>query len=282
MIEVGYYQRLRAGRQSPPGVYLTDGDGEVLLPNRLIPEGLKLGDEVEVFVYTDSEDRPVATTQKPKAAVGGFALMAVVDVTRQGAFLNWGLDKDLFVPFALQRVRMQKGDEYVIAVCFDPRTKRVMGSSKIDTLLDLSTEGIELGQKVELLVFHLSDLGAQVVVDQRYCGLVYASATYQPLKLGDTVPGYVRRIREDGKLDVGLKPAGPEALEVDAVALLAALDAAGGTLKLHDKSSPQAIAQALQMSKKAFKRALGSLYRKRLVTLGAEGIRRLPPVQGAK
>jgi uncharacterized protein len=272
MIEIGRYNRLMATRRAPPGVYLTHEESEVLLPNRHIPESLELGTEIEVFVYTDSDDRPVATTQKPHAAVGEFAYLKVIDLSDHGAFMDWGLDKDLFVPFAEQEARMQLGEQYVVAVCLDERTQRVMGTSRLAQFFEADVSGVEVRQPVELIVYRCTELGAQVLVDQRYAGLVYQSETFAPLAVGARLTGYVQRVREDGKLDISLKPPGSAGRDGDTQALIQALEAAGGTLPLHDNSSPDEIARLLKMSKKAFKRAVGNLYRQRLVELSPAGI----------
>jgi predicted RNA-binding protein (virulence factor B family) len=272
MIEIGRYNRLMATRRAPPGVYLTHEESEVLLPNRHVPESLELGTEIEVFVYTDSDDRPVATTQKPHAAVGEFAYLKVIDLSDHGAFMDWGLDKDLFVPFAEQENRMQLGEQYVVAVCLDERTQRVMGTSRLTQFFETDVSGVEVRQPVELLVYRCTELGAQVLVDQRYAGLVYQSETFTPLAVGTRLQGYVQRVREDGKLDISLKPPGSAGRDGDTRALLQALEAAGGTLALHDNSSPDEIARVVKMSKKAFKRAVGNLYRQRLVELSPAGI----------
>jgi uncharacterized protein len=277
MIEIGKTNRLVAARRAPPGVYLESEGREVLLPNRFVPENLVLGSELDVFVYTDSSDRPVATTQKPLAEVGEFAFLHVIDVTQHGAFLDWGLDKDLFAPLPEQEGRLQKGDAAVVAVCLDEHTQRVMASTRLAQFFDPDTAELAAGTQVDLLVYRRTELGAQVIVEGRYAGLVYASETFGPLEVGARTRGYVQRVREDGKLDVSLRPPGAAGRDGDTQALLRAIDANGGSLPLHDGSSPEEIARLLKMSKKAFKRASGNLYRQRMVRLTPEGIQRLSP-----
>ena len=272
MIEIGRYNRLTVARRAPPGAYLTLGESEVLLPNRHVPEGLELGTELEVFVYTDSDDRPIATTQKPNAVVGEFAYLKVVDVSTHGAFLDWGLDKDLFVPFAEQETRMQRGEQHVVAVCLDEHTQRVMATSRLAQFFEADTSALTPRQEVELLVYRSTELGALVVVDQCYSGLVYQNETFRKLTVGERLTGHVQRVRPDGKLDISLKPPGAKGRGGDTQALTRALEAAGGSLPLHDNSSPEEIAQALHMSKKAFKRAVGILYRQRLIEISPSGI----------
>jgi predicted RNA-binding protein (virulence factor B family) len=273
MIEIGKYNRLIAKRRAPPGVYLALGEQEILLPNRHVPASLQMGDELEVFVYTDSDDRPVATLLKPRATVGDFACLTVLDVGPAGAFLDWGLEKDLFVPFAEQEARMQVGEKHVVAVCLDENTQRVMGVSRISKYFDSDTSKLAPGEAVQLLVFRVSELGAQVIVNQAYAGLVYHNEAFRKLQVGDELTGFVQRIRPDGKLDISLKPQGPAGRGDDTRALIDALNAAGGSLDLHDGSTPEEIARVLKMSKKAFKRAVGILYRQRRIELTETGIR---------
>jgi uncharacterized protein len=273
MIEIGKTNRLTIARRAPPGLYLARDGQEVLLPNRFVPEPFEIGAELEVFVYTDSSDRPVATTQKPLAEVGQFACLTVIDVSPHGAFLDWGLDKDLFAPLPEQEGRLNKGDRVVVAVCLDEHTQRVMASSRLGQFLEPPAAPPAPGAPVELLVCRQTELGAQVIVDDRHAGLVYASETFAPLAVGDRVTGYVRRLRDDGKLDVSLRAPGAAGRDEDTRALLRALEASGGHLPLHDDSPPEAITQRLGMSKKAFKRAVGNLYRQRLVRIEPSGVR---------
>jgi predicted RNA-binding protein (virulence factor B family) len=272
MIEIGKTNRLTAARRAPPGMYLARDGQEVLLPNRFVAEGLEIGAELDVFVYTDSSDRPVATTQKPAAEVGQFACLTVIDVSPHGAFLDWGLDKDLLLPLPEQEARLRKGERVVVAVCLDEHTQRVMASSRLGQFLEPPTSPPAPGAPVELLVYRQTELGAQVIVDDRHAGLVYASETFAPLTVGDRVTGYVRRLRDDGKLDISLRAPGAAGRDEDTRALLQALTASGGQLALHDDSAPEEISARLGMSKKAFKRAVGNLYRQRLVRLTPEGI----------
>jgi len=276
-IEIGLTNRLTAARRAPPGVYLESEGSEVLLPNRLVPEGLELGSELDVFVYTDSSDRPVATTQKPLAEVGQFAFLKVVDVTRHGAFLDWGLDKDLFIPLAEQETRLARGDGAVVAVCLDQHTQRVMASSRLAQFFEADLGALAVSAPVDLFVYRCTELGAMVVVNDRYSGLVYQSEQFTPLLVGERAQGYVQRLRDDGKVDVSLRPPGAAGRDNDVHKLLSALDANGGFLPLHDDSPPEEIARWLGMSKKAFKRATGNLYRQRRVRLSPQGISAIDP-----
>jgi predicted RNA-binding protein (virulence factor B family) len=271
-IEIGRTNRLKAARRAPPGVYLESEGNEVLLPNRFVPENLELGSELDVFVYTDSSDRPVATTQKPLAEVGQFAFLRVVDVTRHGAFLDWGLDKDLFIPLAEQETRLARGDGAVVAVCLDQHTQRVMASSRLAQFFDSDLGALRVGEAVDLFVYRCTELGAMVIVNDRYSGLVYQSEQFTPLLVGERARGHVQRLRSDGKIDVALRAPGAAGRDNDAQRLLDALEANGGFLPLHDDSPPEEIARWLEMSKKAFKRAAGNLYRQRLVVLSPQGL----------
>lgn len=270
-IEIGKTNRLLAARRAPPGVYLESEGSEVLLPNRFA-EGIALGTEVDVFVYTDSSDRPVATTQKPHAEVGQFALLSVVDVSQHGAFFDWGLDKDLFSPHAEQESRLSKGDRAVVAVCLDEHTQRVMASTRLGQFLETDLSELAVGAPVELLVYRCTELGAQVLVNERYPGLVYRSEMFTDLSVGERTRGYVQRLREDGKVDVSLRPPGAAGRGSDTQTLVRALDEHGGHLPINDDSPPEEITRLLGMSKKAFKRAAGNLYRQRLVRLTPQGI----------
>src|SRR5688572_7129580 len=269
-IEIGRTNRLTAARRAPPGVYLTSEGREVLLPNRFVPADLVLGSELEVFVYTDSSDRPVATTQKPRAEVGQFACLEVIDVSEHGAFLDWGLDKDLFLPLPEQEIRVRKGDRVAVAVCLDEQTQRVMASSRLGQFLDADVQALAPGAEVDLWVTRISELGALVVVNDRHAGLVYKSEMFAPLTIGERLRGFVQRVRDDGKLDVSLRAPGALGRDNDTRLLREALERNGGSLPLGDQSSPDDIQRQLGMSKKAFKRAAGNLYRQRLVTLEPE------------
>ncbi len=275
MIHIGRTQRLPVWENQPEGLYLGDADEHVLLPRRLAPHGYVEGDWIEVFVYTDSEDEPVATTQTPLAEVGQFACLQVVDVTRHGAFLDWGLPKDLFAPFARQHRPMRRGDWVVVGLSLHKSTGRVIASSTLKGLFDDDVDRLQPGDPVSLMVYGFNDRGVQVIVEGRHAGLIFHDRVFRRLRLGEELQGFVRIVRDDHRLDITLQREGRKA-NVDAEAvILGALDDAGGSLPLHDRSPPEAIRDALGLSKKAFKRAVGTLYKDRVITLSESGIRRV-------
>lgn len=279
-IRIGHYNTLEVVREEAAGIYLSaqhqgPKSEQLLLPGRYVPEGAVIGDRLRVFVYTDSEDRPIATTLEPKAVVGDFAFLEVIDQSPHGAFLDWGLDKDLFAPSNEQHQRLQVGDRRVFAVSLDERTHRVKASSTLGPYLDYDVQEVEEGAEVGLLVYGHSDIGAQVVVDGRYPGLVYFDEAFRQLLVGDRLTGYVQRVRPDNKLDIRLQRTGRSARHDAQQIILDALESAGGFLPLHDKSSPAEIRAKLALSKKAFKRALGGLYKARRVEVRPDGIERV-------
>ena len=267
MIEVGKYQTLTVARQVDFGVYLTDGNDEVLLPSKYIPSGAKIGSTIEVFVYTDSEDRPIATNLKPYAQAGEFAYLLVKSVSKFGAFMDIGLEKDLLVPFREQAVKMQEGRKYVVKVMLDHRSGRMIGVGKIDPLLSKETTTLVENEEVGIMVWQPSDLGFKVIISGQFQGLLYHNEIFQELQVGDCLKAYVKKIRDDGKIDVSLQKSGYQAVKDMSTIVLDKIKEAGGTLKLGDKSDPEAIKQSLGMSKKNFKKILGGLYKSGLVEI---------------
>lgn len=261
MLEIGKTNTLTVTRKTSAGFLLTDGTDEVLLPTRLAQEGLEPEQEITVFVYTDSEDRPIATTQKPLAQVGEFACLRVVDQSPHGAFLDWGLDKDLFVPFAEQHERLVIGQKYVFAVYLDNRTLRVAAASKLGSFLEYDVSGLEVDQEVETLVYAKSDRGALVIVSDRYSGMVHTSELFSPVEIGQSLSGFIAKIRDDNKLDIRLRRVGAKGKRDASDVILTALEEGGGVLSLGDKSPPEAIISQLGISKKVFKAAIGGLYK---------------------
>ncbi len=273
MLHIGNTNTLTIARAVRFGMYLASDGEEILLPRKHVPDGVAVGDTVDVFVYTDSEDRVVATTRRPLAEVGEFAALRVRDAIRIGAFLDWGLDKDLFVPCQLQRTPMRRGEVHVVYVCLDEVSRRVMGSAKLTRFLSEDTAELTQGQKVELLIHERSDIGLGAVVDGKYAGLLFHNEVFERLEVGNRRQGYVKRIREDGKIDLSLQPQGYVALMQTQSDVLEALTAAGGFLPLTAKSDPNAVYSQLGISKRAFKKLIGDLYKKRRITISDDGIR---------
>lgn len=269
-MKIGEYNNLRINRMVDFGAYLIDEDThEVLLPKRYLTPEMKVGDNIKVFVYNDSENRPVATTETPHAVVGDFALMRVKAVNKVGAFLDWGLAaKDLLVPFSEQRVDMQAGRSYIVRVYLDPASQRIVASAKIAKFLNQSEPEYYHREKVEVLVVQRSDLGYRVIINNTHWGQIYQNETYQEVNIGDRFTAFVKQVRPDGKIDVTL--AKIEKMRVDDLAdrILDYLSAHNGEMALTDKSDPEDINKTFNCSKKDFKKALGLLYKQQKVTLG--------------
>ena len=249
------------GREVDFGIYLTDGEKEVLLPQKYIPFGTQLGDEIEVFVYTDSKDRPVAVTAKPLAEVDDITALRVKQVTKVGAFMDLGLEKDLMVPFREQHIKLEEGKTYPVKILLDYRTQRMIGVTRLEEFLENGNEGLVEGQQVEVIVWQKTDLGFKVIIDQKYQGLVYANEVFEALSIGDIKAAYIKKLRPDGKIDVALQRQGYLAARDMSSAVLQKIKDSGGILELGDKSSPEDIKAELGMSKKNFKKILGGLYK---------------------
>lgn len=272
-MNMGTTQRLRAARQTENGFYFTDGEAEILLPKSEVPPDWRPGVEADLFVYRDSEDRPTATRRRPAAEVGQIALLDIVAVGPIGAFASWGLLKDLLIPHGEQASPLTVGQSVLVMVLLDETTDRLYGTTKLATHLSRDTSGFRLGQEVACRVWKLHDQGWSVVVDHRWQGLVYRNEAPRPLKPGELVTGYVFQLREDGKIDVRLRPQGFQSANPDAEQrILTALEKAGGSLRLTDKSEPTEIQALLGLSKKAFKTACGTLYKSGKITLADDRI----------
>ncbi len=275
MIKIGDYNELEVVKHVDFGIYLDGGaHGEILMPIRYVPEGVEDGQDLEVFIYCDSEDRLIATSEKPKAKVGDFACLEVKSITEFGAFLDWGLPKDLFVPFREQAEPFEEGESYVVYIYLDETSERIVASSRLKRFLQTESEGFEVGQEVEILVARQTDLGYKVIVNKRYWGLLYENQIFGVISIGEYKKAYIHHIREDLLLDISLQPQGYRVLiPKTAEDLLEKIKSNNGFLPLTDKSAPGEIYAQLNMSKKAFKKAIGLLYKKRLITLEANGIR---------
>ena len=271
---LGKYNQLEVVKQVDFGVYLNGGDdGEILLPTRYVPEGCKPGDVLNVFIYLDNEERLIATTLQPKVQVDEFACLEVAWVNEYGAFLDWGLMKDLFVPFREQKMKMQKGHKYVVHVHVDEDSYRIMASAKVEKFLSKEMPPYKSGDEVEVVVWQKTDLGYKVIVDNQYGGLVYQKEIFQALQPGMKMPAYVRQVREDGKIDLTLQKDGLQKVGDFAEVLLRYIKEHGGHTPLNDKSAAEDIYDAFGVSKKTFKKAVGDLYKRRLIVLVEDGIR---------
>lgn len=273
MIKIGEYNHLEILREREPGLFLGDDeDNEVLLPNRYKPETYKIYDKLEVFVYLDNEERLVAVTDRPFITKGEFALLRCNAVTNVGAFLDWGMLKELFCPFKEQASKMRVGDWYLVYCYLDDDTNRLVASSKTNGFLDNRELTVQQFDEVDLIVSHPSDIGMNVIVNKKHLGLIYSDNIFGDLSVGDKLKGIVQKVRPGNKLDISLGQIGYRNIEPNAQQILNELDDNSGFLKLTDKSDPEVIKSMLQMSKKSFKKAIGSLYKQRLIELKEDGI----------
>ena len=257
MIELGNYNTLKVLRSTSIGLFLGDDEGtEILLPNKYVPEDFEIDQEMEVFCYLDNAERPISTTLRPKIIRNGFANLKVVEVGAYGAFMDWGLEKHLLVPFREQSQRMEEGHSYIVHCYMDEESMRLTGSSRVDNLL----------------VHRKTPLGWEAIVDERHKGLIFDSDIFKPLRTGDSLKGFIKNVRDDKKLDISLQPIGAKMLEPTAKMILDKLVQNEGFLPLHDKSSPDDIMNTLHMSKKAFKKGVGILYRQRKINIQDDGI----------
>ena len=279
-LQIGRTCQLKVNRQVEFGFYLDGGEqyGEVLLPNGEIRPDIDvhIGEPLEVFLYLDTQERIVATTHMPLAQVGDFAYLEVAWVNNFGAFLHWGPQKDLFVPFREQKMKMMKGHSYIVHVHLDPETYRIMASAKVEHFLSQDFPPYRTGDQVELLIWQKTDLGLKAIVDGRYGGLLYDTQMFRTLRTGDRVKGYISQVRPDGKLDLSLQCPGQRGVEDFSAQLLRHLQMNGGQTPLGDKSPAEEVYALFGVSKKVFKKAVGDLYRQRLIEISDTGIRLTP------
>lgn len=273
MINLGEYNTLEILRDTEPGLFLGDGaDGDILLPNRYVPEVFEIGDKIEVFAYLDNLERPVATTDQPYIKKGDFALLRCNQVTDFGAFLDWGLVKELFCPFREQAFKMKPGGWYLVHCYLDDESQRLVASSKTNRFLDNKELTVAQFDEIDLIVSHPSELGMNVIVNKMHLGLIFRDNIYKDLSVGDRLKGTVKKVRNDNKLDIILNQIGYRNIEPNAEHILNELHDNSGFLPLNDKSDPQKIKEMMQMSKKSFKKAIGSLYKERQIEMKADGI----------
>ncbi len=274
MLKIGQYQTLEILRHTPPGLFLGDAEGhEVLLPNKYVPRDFAIGDTLEVFVYLDFDERIVATTIRPYITLHEFALLEAKDVSKIGAFLDWGLEKDLFVPFKEQLYKIKPGKSYLVFMYEDESTGRLVASQKIRKFLDNEVLTVDEGDEVDLIIGDATDLGMNAIVNGKHLGLIYHDEIFRKLSLGERLKGYVKKIREDHKLDISIEKPGYANIEPNAQKIIDKLNKCNGFITLNDNSDPEEIKDMLGMSKKTFKKALGLLYKQKLVTLHPDGIR---------
>jgi predicted RNA-binding protein (virulence factor B family) len=275
MFEIGKYTTLKILRETEPGLYLgNDSEAEevILLPHKYKPESYEIGDELKVFIYLDYEERPIATTLEPFVQLQSFGFLRCADVTKHGAFMDWGLEKHLFVSFKEQARPMKVNNWYIVYLYLDEQTNRLAGSSKTNQFLQNDHITLESYDEVEILVTHLTDKGANVIINGQHKGLIYLEDIFEDLRTGDRLKAYIKKIRDDHKIDVVLQKQGYRRIEPNAQYILDELKTAGGFLSINDKSSPEAIKELLGLSKKSFKKAIGSLYKDRLILLKDDGI----------
>lgn len=274
MAEIGRINRLIIKRTRDYGAHLDGGEsGDIILPKKYLPGRSRPGDEVEVFVYLDKEDRLKATTQKPYAMVGQFANLRVVANSSSGIFLDWGLQKDLFVPKREQRAGMAEGKSYVVFIYLDEKTNRINASPRLDQFLSPQPPNYEAGEEVDLFICEKTDLGFKVIVNNSHWGIVYKNEVFQKLHIGRQLKGFIKLIREDLKIDISLQQPGYQKIDNISQDILKAIKDHGGSLALNDKSPPEEIYSWFGVSKKTFKKAIGALYKKRLITIHTDGIK---------
>ena len=274
MVQVGNYNTLKVVKHVDFGVYLDGGEGEeILLPKRFVPNGLNDGDEVEVFIYHDSDNRLVATTQKPLGIVGDIVMLNVVSVTKQGAFLDWGLMKDLFVPLSQQESRMQVGHSYLVKIYIDEQTGRVAATERISRFLSNYELTVKEMEPVDLVVYQLTDIGYKVIINNKHLGVLHYNDVFKELEVGDKEKGFVKKILPENKIDVMLGERGYKRVETETDKVLRLLEENDGYLPYHDKSDPEDIYEFFGMSKKTFKMIVGALYKQKKITLEQSGIK---------
>lgn len=273
MIEIGKYNTLEVVKYTPIGFYLGDGSEEILLPKRYVPEKAKIGDKLKVFVYLDSENRPIATTLNPFATVDEFAFLRVKEINQHGAFFDWGIDKDVFAPYSEQTEELEQGNKYLVFIYIDERSGRIAASLKWNQFIDDDTNELTGGAEVRLLIAQSTELGYKAIVNNQYEGLLYSNEIFELLNIGDIKKGFIKQVREDGKIDLSLQQQGYGRIIDLKQLLLQELKNHKGFLPLGDKSSPVEIYQQLKISKKAFKKTIGGLFKEKLITLSDFEIR---------
>ena len=279
MLKIGKYNSLTILRDTKVGLFLgnlekdPEGIHDVLLPNKYVPNEFEIGEELIVFVYLDHEQRPVATTLEPYILLNEFALLRVNYINQVGAFMDWGMEKDILVPFKEQARPMEKGKRYLVYLYMDEKTNRLVASSKTNQFLNNDDLTVGNGEEVELIVSHITEIGINVIINEKHKGLLYKDEVYDDaIRTGDRMRGFIKNIRPDNKIDVSLQKQGYESIEPNAEKILDELRASRGFLRLNDNSHPEDIKTVLKMSKKTFKKAIGALYKEKLIEIKEDGI----------
>jgi predicted RNA-binding protein (virulence factor B family) len=272
MIQIGQFYQLKIQRTSSVGLFLTDGANDILLPNKYMPEKFELGDILEVFVYLDHEERPVATNIKPYIKINDFAYLKVMHINKFGAFLDWGLEKNIFAPFAEQAQKMELNKRYLVYLFEDEKTGRLVVSSKVSKFLNKENDIYNQNQAVEIIIMNKSDLGYNVIINKKDRGLLYYQETNETLRIGDKHNAYIKNIRDDKKIDVSFNLVGLESIEPNSQKILEELHKNRGVLKINDNSHAEEIKSVVGMSKKSFKKAIGLLYKSKKIRLEEDGI----------
>ena len=273
MLHLGIKNTLRILRGTGVGMFLGDEEGnDVLLPKKYVPKNAIVGDDIEVFIYRDSEDRIIATNLEPKIQLNQFACLQVKSVTAIGAFLDWGLEKDLFVPFREQNKKMEEGRWYAVFLYLDEETDRLVASCKVNRYFEKENIDLQIGQEVDLLIFEETDLGLNAVINNKYKGLIYENEIFQRIKIGTRTKGFIKNLRDDNRVDLSLQKQGYANVEPNAERILEKLKANNGFLDVTDKSDSNYVMYQLEMSKKTFKKAVGALYRQKIIRIEDDGL----------
>ena len=275
MVKIGEYNNLKILKEKEMGVFVDDGAEGILLPKRFVPKGSKIGDELTVFLYHDGEDRPIATTQKPLGVLGEIVKLKAVNVTHQGAFLDWGLMKDLFVPKSKIKSVMYTGGEYLVKIIMDEKTGRLIGTEKLEPFLSNENLTIKPLEEVKLLVYRQTDIGYEVIINNQHKGILHNNEIYRDILIGDTFSGFIKNILPENKIDVAAGKPGYSRIENETEKILRLLADNDNYLPFNDRSEPEDIYKYFGMSKKSFKMALGNLYKQKKIVFAKAGIQRL-------
>ncbi|MFC1566828.1 S1 RNA-binding domain-containing protein [bacterium] len=274
MVKIGKINQLKVVKSVDFGLYLDGGSfGDILLPKRYVPKNCKLGTILNVFIYFDSNDRIIATTQYPFAMVGQVAYLQVVSVSSFGAFVDWGLAKDLLVPKGEQKRPMEKDKYYFVYVYIDKQTNRIVGSAKLNKFIDIDPVEYKEGQGVDIIIYEKTDIGYKAIVDNEYWGILYKNEVFQDLTKGQRIKGFVKKVRPDWKIDLSLYESGYSKVEPLTDKIIAKLEDKNGFIKMNDKTAPEVIYRVFGVSKKAFKAAIGTLYKQRIILIDQDGIK---------